>query len=240
MKKFITMIAIVALSTVSAAVAEMPSLGIFSVTAGVATNTGVYGASATEQGQDNSGVDYAGAKNKESGVFTDSFVSQFIELGIGQWISVGYEHTPDSLSTPTNTSREGNASGENNVSVDFNDLNTTYVKLNLPVLTGAYIKAGSVDTDLDIKETMGTGSTYKNVSTSGSVVGAGYSSYLGDTGFGIRFETTYLELDDVSTNNGIAKGTTTTLNAQTANRVDASNIEGLQGKIALTYTFGRD
>ena len=236
MKKFITMIAFVALSTVSAAAIE---LGMFSVTAGVATNTGVYGATATEQGQDNSGVDYAGAKNKESGVFTDSFGSQFIELGIGQWISVGYEHTPDSLSTPTNISREGSTE-ESSMSVDFNDLNTTYVKLNLPVLTGAYLKAGSVDTDLDIKESMGSGSTYKNVSTSGSVVGAGYSSYLGDSGFGIRFETTYLELDDVSANNGIAKGTTTTLNAQTANRVDASNIEGLQGKIALTYTFGRD
>ena len=236
MKKFITMIAFVALSTVSAAAVE---LGIFSVTAGIAANTGVYGATATEQGQDNSGVDYAGAKNKESGVFQDSFGSQFIELGIGQWISVGYEHTPDSLSTPTNISREGSTE-ESSMSVDFNDLNTTYVKLNLPVLTGAYLKAGSVDTDLDIKESMGSGSTYKNVSTSGSVVGAGYSSYLGDTGFGIRFETTYLELDDVSANNGIAKGTTTTLNAQTANRVDASNIEGLQGKIALTYTFGRN
>ena len=237
MKKFITMIAFVALSTVSAAAVE---LGIFSVTAGIAANTGVYGATATEQGQDNSGVDHAAAKNKESGVFQDSFGSQFIELGIGQWISVGYEHTPDSLSTPTNTSREGNASGENNVSVDFNDLNTTYVKLNLPVLTGAYLKAGSVDTDLDIKETMGSGSTYKNVSTSGSVVGAGYASYLGDTGFGIRFETTYLELDDVKTDNGIAKGTTTTLNAQTHNEIKASNLEGLQAKIALTFTFGRD
>jgi hypothetical protein len=236
MKKFITMIAFVALSTVSAAAVE---LGIFSVTAGIAANTGVYGATATEQGQDNSGVDYAGAKNKESGVFQDSFGSQFIELGIGQWISVGYEHTPDSLSTPTNISREGSTE-ESSMSVDFNDLNTTYVKLNLPVLTGAYLKAGSVDTDLDIKESMGSGSTYNNVSTSGSVVGAGYSSYLGDSGFGIRFETTYLELDDVSANNGIAKGTTTTLNAQTANRVDASNIEGLQGKIALTYTFGRN
>jgi len=236
MKKFITAIAFVALSTVSAAAIE---LGMFSVTAGISQNTGVYGATATEQGQDNSGADYAGAKNKESGVFTDSFGSQFIELGIGQWISVGYEHTPDSLSTPTNVSREGSTL-ESSMSVDFNDLNTTYLKINLPILTGAYAKWGTVETDLDIKETMGSGSTYKNVSTSGSVVGAGYSSYLGDTGFGIRFETTYLELDNVSTDNGIAKGTTTTLNEQTHNRVDASNIEGLQAKVALTYTFGRN
>jgi len=237
MKKFITMIAFVALSTVSAAAVE---LGMFSVTAGISANTGVYGASATEQGQDNSGVDDPQKKDKEHGVFQDSFGSQFIELGIGQWISIGYEHTPDSLSTPTNKSHEGISTRENSVSVDFNDVNTTYVKLNLPVLTGAYIKAGSVDTDLDIKETVATGSTYKNVSTSGSVVGAGYASYLGDTGFGIRFETTYLELDDVKTDNGIAKGTATTLNARTHNEVKASNLEGLQAKIALTYTFGRD
>ena len=236
MKKIITIFAIVAMSTVSAKALD---LGVFSITAGLAQNTGVYGATATEQGQDNDGVDYSGAKNKESGVFQDSFGSQFIELGIGQWISVGYEHTPDSLSTPTNVSREG-SSLESTMSVDFNDLDTTYLKINLPILSGAYAKFGNVETDLDIKENMGSGSTYKNVSTSGSVIGAGYSSYLGDTGFGIRFETTYLELDNVSTDNGIAKGTVTTLNAQTHNRVDASNIEGLQAKVALTYTFGRN
>ena len=237
MKKFITAIAFVALSTVSAAAIE---LGMFSVTAGVATNTGVYGATATEQGQDNSGADYAGAKNKESGVFTDSFGSQFIELGIGQWISIGYEHTPDSISTPTNVSHEGISTRTNSVSVDFNDVNTTYVKLNLPIFTGAYFKAGIVDTDLDIKETVATGSTYSNVSTEGSVIGLGYQGYFGETNFGLRVESTYMELDNVSTNNGVAKGSVTTLNARTPNRVDASNIEGLQGKIALTYTFGKN
>ena len=91
---------------------------------------------------------------KESGVFTDSFSSQFIELGIGDWVSIGYEHTPDSITTPTNTSRHGNPAGENNVSVDFNDLNTTYLRVNLPILSGAYIKAGTVETDLDIKESL--------------------------------------------------------------------------------------
>ena len=47
MKKIITTIAFIALSTVSAK-AMNPDLGIFSLTAGVASNSGVFGASAKE------------------------------------------------------------------------------------------------------------------------------------------------------------------------------------------------
>ena len=237
MKKIITTIAFVALSTVSAKAIEMPALAEhLSITAGLAANQGVFGASATETNRDDS--NNIKTVKKESGVFTDSYRSQFIELGLGQWISIGYEHTPDSVSTPTNTSRHGSAAGENNVSVDFNDVNTTYVKLNLPILSGAYLKAGSVDTDLDIKEVMGSGSTYKNVSTSGSMMGIGYQTFIKDTGFGLRFEGSYMELDNVTTSNGVAADGATAANGG-RNQIDASNLEGVTGKIALTYTFGK-
>jgi len=119
MKKIITTIAFIALSTVSAKAIELPDLGIFSLTAGVASNSGVFGASAKEtnlpdggtiNGDGYSGTNKVGVANghikEESGVFTDSFNSQFIEIGIGEWIAVGYEHTPDSITTPTNVSRE--------------------------------------------------------------------------------------------------------------------------------------
>ena len=239
MKKLITTFAFIALSTVSAKAIEMPAFAEnLSLTAGLAVNQGVFGASARETNDDHSGNTVS--DKKESGVFTDSYQSQFIELGIGQWVSLGYEHTPDSISTPTNTTRHGSVAGENNVSVDFNDVNTMYVKLNLPYVTGLYVKAGTVETDLDIKEVMGSGSTYKNVSTEGTMLGLGYQRYIKDTGFGIRFEGSYMELDPVSTDNGIAKGTATTLNAQGHNKVAASNMEGLTGKIAVTYTFGRN
>jgi hypothetical protein len=238
MKKIITTLAFVALSTVSAKAIEMPALAEhLSITAGLAANQGVFGASATEtnRAEDNS----IKTVKKESGVFTDSYRSQFIELGLGQWISIGYEHTPDSVSTPTNTSRHGSAAGENNVSVDFNDVNTTYVKLNLPILTGAYLKAGSVDTDLDIKETMGSGSTYKNVSTSGSMMALGYQKHFGDSGFGVRFEGSYMDLDNVSTSNGVAADGGSVANGG-RNQIDAKNLEGVTGKLAITYTFGRN
>ena len=240
MKKIITAIAFIALSTVSAKAIELPSLGMFSVTAGIANNEGVYGATAKQTGEDGAGLDRE--HKQDSGVFVDDHMSQFIELGIGEWFSVGYEHTPDSISTPTATAREGSQAGaETNVTVDFNDLNTTYIKVNLPFIPGVYARYGTVETDLDIKESMSSGSTYKNVSTSGEIMGLGYSRFFGESGLAIRFEGAYLQLDNVSADNGIAKGTVNeAAGSVNHNRVDAKNIEGLQGKIALTYTIGRN
>lgn len=234
MKKIIIAASLLVMSMVPVKAVDLSGL---SLTAGLASNQGVFGATARETNDDHSGNTVS--DKKESGVFTESYASQFIELGFGQWISVGYEHTPDSISTPTNTTRHGSAN-EANVSVDFNDVNTTYVKLNLPFLAGTYIKSGVVETDLDIKEVMGSGSTYKNVSTEGSMMALGYQKYLKDTGFGFRFEGSYMELDPVTTSNGVAKGTVTTGNDRGHNQVAASNMEGLTGKIAITYTFGRN
>jgi len=231
MKKLITTIAFIALSTVSAKAIDME---MFSLTAGLAANQGVFGASATEtnRAEDNT----VKSIKKESGVFTESYGSQFIELGLGRFISIGYEHTPDSVSTPTNTTRHGNAAGENNVSVDFNDLNTTYLKINLP--GGIYAKTGNVETDLDVKEVMGSGSTYKNVSTSGTMMALGYQTFIKDSGFGLRFEGSYMELDPVTTSNGVATDGGSITNGG-RNQIDAKNLEGLTGKVALTYTFGK-
>lgn len=236
MKKIIITAAFLVLGTMSAKAID---LSAFSLTGGLAQNTGVFGATATEINEDNDGA--KPLSKKESGVFTDSYNSQFVELGIGSWIALGYEHTPDSLSTPTNTTRHGNAAGENNVSVDFNDLNTTYVKVRVPFTTGAYVRYGEIETDLDIKEVMGSGSTYKNKSTSGTILAAGYQKDFGDTGFGFRFEGNYMEFDPVSTDNGIASGTASNADGSTSrNEINAKNLEGVSAKIALTYTFGKN
>ena len=230
MKKLITTMAFIALSTVSAKAIEME---MFSITAGLAANQGVFGATATETNRGDTNV--ITRTNKESGVFTESYGSQFLELGVGRFISLGYEHTPDSVSSPTNKN-DGRGVTTASVSVDFNDVNTTYIKINLP--GGIYAKAGTVETDLDIKETMASGSTYKNVSTSGSMMGIGYQTFVKDTGFGLRFEGSYMELDNVTTSNGVAVDGATVTNGG-RNQIDAKNLEGLTGKVALTYTFGK-
>jgi hypothetical protein len=150
MKKIITTLAFLALGSTSVMSADIRDFNIsgLSLTAGLASNTSVWGASAKETNYSETGT--LPTINKEHGVFTESYGSQFVELGIGRFISLGYEMTSDSITTPTNISKEGDQ--KNTVSVDFNDLNTVYAKLNIP--GGMYVKYGSVSTDLDIKETM--------------------------------------------------------------------------------------
>ena len=235
MKKLITTIAFIALSTVSAKAIDME---MFSITGGLAANNSVWGASAQQDEYDSNNDGSIDASNKQSGVFTESFGSQFVELGIGRWISLGFEHVPDSISTPQNINDGGNAGTTSTVSVDFNDMNTTYIKLNTPI--GIYFKYGTVETDLDIKETQLSGNTYDNTSVDGTSIGAGYQKTLGERGFGFRIEGNYVELDNVTVNNGVGTSTSGGTVANGGfNEVKATNLEGLTGKVALTYTFGR-
>ena len=231
MKKLITTIAFIALSTVSAKAIEME---MFSITGGLAANESVFGASAKQDDYNAAGTSIE-TTDKEHGVFTESFSSQFVELGIGRWISVGFEHVPDSISTPQNVNDSSGATATSTVSVDFNDMNTTYLKLNTPM--GIYFKYGTVSTDLDIKETQLSGNTYKNTSVDGTSMGAGYQKTLGERGFGFRIEGNYVDLDSVTVNNGVTKTAGTGLN--NFKEIKATNLEGLTGKVALTYTFGR-
>ena len=243
MNKIITTIAILALTSVSANAIDRSSFGNFSLTGGLATNQSVWGGTAKQDEYNFAGT-AIDASNEESGVFTDGYASQFIELGIGKYLSIGYEHTPDAITTPQNVNESGSgatgAGGETSrVSVDFNDFNTTYAKLNLPFFNGAYVKAGTISTDLDIKETQLSGNTYNNISIDGTSMGAGYQRQLGGSGFDLRFEGNYVELDSATVNNGVAKTGGTAANGG-FNEVKASNLEGLTGKIAITYTFGRN
>ena len=231
MKKLITTIAFIALSTVSAKAIDME---MFSITGGLAANQSVFGGTA-QQDDYNAGGTAIETTDKEHGVFTESFGSQFVELGIGRWISLGFEHVPDSISTPQNINDGGNDGTTSTVSVDFNDMNTTYLKLNTPM--GIYFKYGTVSTDLDIKETQLSGNTYANTSVDGTSIGAGYQKTLGERGFGFRIEGNYVELDNVTVNNGVTKTAGTGLN--NFKEIKATNLEGLTGKVALTYTFGR-
>ena len=231
MKKLITTIAFIALSTVSAKAIEME---MFSITGGIATNQSVFGATAKQDDYNATGTTIE-ETDKEHGVFTESFGSQFVELGIGRWISLGFEHVPDSISTPQNINDSNIATATATVSVDFNDMNTTYLKLNTPM--GIYFKYGTVTTDLDIKETQLSGNTYKNTSVDGTSMGAGYQKILGERGFGFRIEGNYVDLDSVTVNNGVTKTAGTGNN--NFKEIKATNLEGLTGKVALTYTFGR-
>ena len=230
MRKILTIVSVLSLISFNANALDVSE---FSVTAGVAHNSAVYGASAKETNRNESNV--IKSTEKESGAFAESHQSMFLELNAGEFISLGFEHTPDSITTPEDT-RITNTNATTKVKVDFNDLDVVYLKLNIP--GGIYLKAGVVETDLDIKETMASGSTYNNVSTEGTLMGVGYSRALGDSPFSLRVEGSYMELDDVSTSNGVSATGGSVANGG-RNQIDASNLEGLNGKIALTFTLGK-
>ena len=229
MKKIITTIAFIAMSTVSAKAVD---LSFLSVTAGLASNTGVFGASALEKHYSADASNTLRTTNSADGVFTENYGSQFAELGLGKFVTLGYEVTPNAIKTAEAVSNEGDANNEITVSAEFADLETIYVKVNVP--GGLYIKYGHTDTALDIKTSRGT---YKDASLEGTSIGTGYERLFGESGFGFRIETNYLSWDDVNTNDGDTVGTTAN---NGKNEVTAKNIEGLTAKIALTYTLGRN
>ena len=240
MKKIITTLVFIAFSTVSSKAIDLPALpdlGMFSLTAGVASNTSVWGASAKETNFAEDGSMTGGSTNKESGAFVEDYASQFIELGIGRFVSVGYELASDKISTPTNVASEGGAAdtstaNEMTVAVDFVDFETIYAKLNIP--GGAYLKFGEVETTMNIKKTGGTASSiYGGKTVTGTSTGVGYQRFIGESGFGFRFEGNYVDLNNVSTDNGAGA-------AGNLNQIDATNLEGAHAKIALTYTLGRN
>ena len=232
MKKIITAIAFIALTTVFAKAIDF---GGFSVTAGLGQNTSVWGASGTESEYSETGT--LPEINKEHGVFTDEYSSHFIELGIGKYVSVGYNMASDPIKTPSNVTNEGDAAQQATVQVDFNDLETQYIKVNIP--GGMFVKYGQTAVDIKVNEVIASGSTYADRSTEGTSIGLGYQGHVGDSGLGYRIETNYLEFDDVTTDNGTTIAGSDSTNGG-RNQIDIDNMEGVTAMFAITYTLGRD
>jgi len=232
MRKITTILSVLFFISYSANALEVSDM---SVTAGISANSAVYGATGKETNRDESNA--VRSINKESGVFTDSHMSGFLELNVGQYVSLGIEHTPDAITTPQNDRVTGEGGGgTTTVSADFNDLNIAYLKFNVP--GGIYLKAGYVETDIDVKESMASGSTYSNASTEGTIFGIGYERSVGEAGLGLRLEGSYMSLDDVTSSNGVSATGGTPANGG-RNQIDVSNMEGINAKIAITYTFGK-
>ena len=96
----------------------------------------------------------------------------------------------------------------------INDLVSIY--LTMPVGdTGAYVKAGYIQAQLVTEENLATGSKYEDVDMTGTQVGAGYESSLGDMAFW-RAEGTYQMWEDISASGSESGGTAGTKNKITA------------------------
>ena len=206
------------------------------VSVGVSGQVGFFSASGTEseklekQSQDAHGV--AG--------YTSFFIEKKLSFLPGPLsrLSIGFDHVADTLSSEevstarTDITGAADTSGyvpgvgatiTNKAKIDFEDLNTTYLALN--VTDSLYVKAGMVTVDVITKETLGTGSTYGNTSVDGTMLGIGFALNK-DNGLFLRFEANHTQFDN-------AKVTA----SNTDNFVEMKNLEGAMGKISVGKTF---
>ena len=228
MKKLL-IIAVFAVFSASSAISASltPSVG-------VSFNNAGFAAKGEELNYDESGS--LRATTTEHGAFADTYASVMLELGIGEYLSLGVDYVPVGITTPTNTAKEGNASrgafpdpGNANVHVEFQDMTTAYARLNLPMLGGTYLKFGITTADVIVNEKTVSGNKYKDTDTDGMTAGVGYGHDLAN-GVAIRAEVMVSEFDDVKADNGVAAG-------GNMNKVIITDMWGARGTISLVKSF---
>ena len=215
MKKIMTAIVIL-LGTISTASADL------GINVGIAGNTSIWHATGVEQNTNDT-------TQTEDAVGVAGYDSYFIEKTLGSRITIGYEHTPDALTTDTaennrDTLTTGNSHETliNKVQLKFENLDMLYVHLNIS--ESVYVKLGQTSVDVITNESLATGSTYSDFSLDGSLVGAGYNKSFSN-GIFLRGEFNLLEFDD--------SGKKTSID----NTVQLNGLEGAQAKFALGYSF---
>jgi len=174
------------------------------INVGLSGQLGLYAATATEFDEGTNGTTSGPDEtNKESEFLGLGYGSVFIEKTLGQYLLVGIDYVPSALETETSeTIVDDRGAGStstrqtNKVQVDFEDLTTYYIGLNLGE-SGAYVKAGIVTVDVITNESLGTGSTYGNTDLDGTLIGLGYNKDF-DNGLFVRAEGAYTEFDGES------------------------------------------
>ena len=202
------------------------------INVGISGQLGLYAATATEFDEGTNGTTSGPDEtNSESEFLGLGYGSVFIEKTLGQYLLVGIDYVPSALETETSETivdDRGSASTStrqtNKVQVDFEDLTTYYVGLNLGD-SGAYVKAGIVTVDVITNESLGTGSTYGNTDLDGTLIGLGYNRNF-DNGMFVRAEGAYTEFDGASVTS-----------STTVNKITLDSLDGVTGKISIGKSF---
>ena len=152
---------------------------------------------------------------------------------LGDRVSIGLDYVPMSLDTETAENVQADSvsptgiigsNKTNKVQVDFNDLTTFYVKINLN--DAMYLKAGKVTVDVETNESLGTGGAYGNTDLDGHTLALGYNRDL-DTGAFLRIEAHVTELD----------GVTLTNTNDSTKSVTAEGVSGYGARLSIGRSF---
>ena len=199
---------------------------------GLSGQLGLYAATATEFDEGTNGTTTGPDEtNKESEFLGLGYGSVFVEKTLGDYLLVGIDYVPTALESETSetvvediTNSLTSTSKTNKVQVDFEDLTTYYIGLNLGD-SGAYVKAGIVTVDVITNESLGTGSTYGNTDLDGTLIGLGYNKDF-NNGLFVRAEGAYTEFDGASVTS-----------STTVNKITLNSLDGVTGKISIGKSF---
>jgi hypothetical protein len=215
----------------------MLMLGVFSITSAgaIGINVGVSGQLGAFTGSANETQDLQAPQGEEATAAV-GYTSVFIEKTLGSRLIVGYDYVPESLSSDVQSRAliDNGAFVTNKVSVDFEDLSTTYVALKLT--KNIYVKAGMLDVDVVTNETLGSGSAYGNTSLDGTVYAVGYN-HTRDNGLFIRGEFSHMEFDGVTLTSTVACVQAVNQPTCKDNTVKLNNLDGLSGKLSIGKSF---
>ena len=206
---------------------------------GLAGNQGGYHARGTETIADADDVkgNNTATVTSEAGVFEDSHPSVFLEVNIGDNMTVGAEFAMSDIQTPTNTNARldklaSNGDGdvtptqvENTAKASFSDKNTVYIQARL--LGGLYSKIMYHNVNVVTEESLATGGSYPDTTLEGLGIGMGYQHDFDDLGIFVRAEVTASGYEDAKA-----------VNAGDVNKViTVDSIYGAEGSIRIGKTF---
>ena len=144
MKNLKTRLAVLAISFVSfLGIQTANSASLEGLSVGLGYNSGAYMGTGKETSTSGAGTK-RNVDAKETGVFTDSVASAFVEYNVGI-VSFGVEYYLEDIQTPQNTNKqrttaETGALITNTVKASFEDHTTIYANLN--ITPNPYLKLG--------------------------------------------------------------------------------------------------
>jgi len=238
MNKLKTLVASVVVATLSFGAANSIELR-----AGLTGQSTAYYANVTETLKD------LGRKTDEEAIAAFSYMSVFGEVAFdsAMGISVGIEYSPDSIdfanadrviknearvlasgrtTTPAGVDTD---LGVQDIRAAVKDLTLVYI--GIPIMqTGLSLKAGYHMSTLQTKETLASGSTYKDEDLEGMSVGLYYDGAITDNLF-YRLEGAYQTFDDIKLTGSEVGGTAGSFNTITA------ELGGIAAKASLGFKF---
>jgi hypothetical protein len=176
---------------------------------------------------------------KEDTTAVAGYTSYFIEKTL--WnsgplsrIAIGYDKMNGVLSSETalnareDITTEGEVAGsgqnivENKIQVDFENMETLYVSVNL--WNGVYAKIGEVSIDMITNESLATGATYDNVGLDAKMFGVGFEKDIPYWGMFMRFEGKYMDFENETASSG-------------DNTISIVGLEGATGALSIGKSF---